>query len=103
MSTKAASYSFKIYSLCVENYLYNFLFTLKVFKISLLEKTKDLSDSFSVVLQLAKSLPKPYSHVVYMNNFFTNVKLYTALKELGIEACRTVKNGSGFTPELLTF
>ena len=55
------SYSFKIYSLCVENYLYNFLFTLKVFKISLLEKIKGLSDSSSVVLQLAKSLPKPVS------------------------------------------
>ena len=74
-----------------------------MFKTSLLEKTKDLSDSSSVVLQLAKSLPKSYSHVVYMNNFFTNVKLYTALKELGIEAYRTVKNESEFTPELLTF
>ena len=48
-------------------------------------------------------LIKPYSHVVYMDNFFINVKLYTALKELEIGACETVKNGSGFTPELLTF
>ena len=56
-----------------------------------------------MVLQLAKSLPKPYSHVIYMNNFFTNVKLYTALKELGIGACETAKNGSGFPSELLTF
>ncbi|SLM34182.1 PiggyBac transposable element-derived protein [Lasallia pustulata] len=38
-----------------------------------------------------------------MDNFFTNVKLYTALKELGIGACGTAKNGSGFPPELLTF
>ena len=72
-------------------------------KISLLEKIKELSDSSSMVLQLAKSLPKPYSHVIYMNNFFTNVKLYTALKELGIGACETAKNGSGFPSELLTF
>ena len=64
---------------------------------------KELSDSSSIVLQLAKSLPKPYSHVIYMNNFFTNVKLYTALKELRIGACETVKNESGFSPELLTF
>ena len=103
MGTKAASHGFKIYSLCVQNYLYNFLFTSKVSKISLLEKIKGLSDSSSMVLQLAKSLPKPYSHVIYMDNFFTNVKLYTALKELGIGACGTAKNGSGFPPELLTF
>ncbi|SLM35791.1 PiggyBac transposable element-derived protein [Lasallia pustulata] len=38
-----------------------------------------------------------------MDNFFTNVKLYTVLKELGIGACGTAKNGSGFPPELLTF
>ena len=103
MRTKAASHDFKIYFLCVQNYLYNFLFTSKVFKISLLEKIKGLSDSSSMVLQLAKSLPKPYSHVIYMDNFFTNVKLYTALKELGIGACETAKNESGFLPELLTF
>ena len=103
IGTKAAGYGFKIYSLCVENYLYNFLFSSKVSKISLLERTKGLSDSSSVVLQLAKSLPKPYSHVVYMDNLFTNVKLYTALKELEIGACGTAKNGSGFPPELLTF
>ena len=103
MRTKAASHDFKIYSLCVQNYHYNFLFTLKAFKISLLEKMKGLSDSSSMVLQLAKSLPKPYSHVIYMDNFFTNVKLYTALKELGIGACGTAKNGSEFPSELLTF
>ena len=103
METKAASHNFKIYFLCVQNYLYNFLFTSKAFKISLLEKMKELSDSFSMVLQLVKSLPKPYSHVIYMKNFFTNVKLYTALKELGIEACRTAKNESEFSSKLLTF
>ena len=64
---------------------------------------KGLTDSSSVVLQLVKSLPKPYNHVVYMNNFFTNVKLYTALKELGFGACGTAKTSSRFPPELLTF
>ena len=43
MGTKAASHGFKIYSLCVQNYLYNFLFTSKASKISLLEKMKGLS------------------------------------------------------------
>ena len=62
-----------------------------------------LKPSYTQPLTLAKSLPKPYSHVVYMDNFFTNVKLYMALKELGIGACGTAKNGSGFPPELLTF
>ena len=102
MVLKTAGYGFKIYSLYVENYLYNFLFTSKVFKISLLKCTKRLSDSFSIILQLCKTLSKPYNHVVYMDNFFTNVKLYKALKELEIEACETAKNGSGFPIKLLT-
>ena len=37
IGTKAAGYSFKIYCLCVKTYMYNFLFTSKVSKISLLE------------------------------------------------------------------
>lgn len=104
MVSKAAGYGFKLYSLCVENYLYSFLFTSKVSKIGLLERIKGLSDSSSVVLQLVKSLPTSIHpiYVVYMDNFFTNVKLYTALKELGIRACGTAKNGSGFPVELLT-
>ena len=72
--------------------------------ILILERIKGLSDSSSVVLQLVKSLPTSIHpiYVVYMDNFFTNVKLYTALKELGIRACGTAKNGSGFPVELLT-
>ena len=99
---KAADYSFKIYSLCVENYLYNFLFTFKVFKISILKCIKRLFNSFSIVLQLCKTLSKPYKYVVYIDNFFTNVKLYKTLKELEIEACRISKNKSEFPIKLLT-
>ena len=36
-----------------------------------------------------------------MDNFFTNVKLFTALREPGIGACGTAKAGSGFPIVLL--
>ena len=74
----------------------------KVFKISLLKCIKRLFNSFSVVLQLYKTLLKSYNYVIYMNNFFTNVKLYKILKELEIRACKTVKNESEFPIKLLT-
>ena len=74
----------------------------KKLKISLLEQIKRLANSSSVVLQLVKSLSKLYNYVIYMNNFFTNARLYMALKKLEIEACETAKNESEFSVKLLT-
>ena len=102
IGTKATEHDFKIYSLCAENYLYNFLFTSKKSKISLLEQRKELADSSSVVLRLVKSLSKLYNYVIYMNNFFINARLYMALKKLEIEVCETAKNESEFSVKLLT-
>ena len=101
MISKAAEYDFKIYSLCVENYLYSFHFTSKTSKISGLKQVKNMTDSSSVIIQLAKTLPISCQYVIYMNNFFTNLKLFEHLKELRIGACGTAKNGSGFPKELL--
>lgn len=39
--------------------------------------------------------------MVFMDNFFSNVKLFTALKDLSIGAVGTAKLGSGFPVELL--
>ncbi len=70
LSTEAAEISFKIYSLCQENYMLDFLFTLKITLIPELltakqliynEKAKNnntLSSSSRVILQLCKDLFK---------------------------------------------
>lgn len=55
----------------------------------------------AVVYYLYESLPANQGYVVFMDNFFTNVKLVTALKKLRIGICRTAKVESGFPIELL--
>lgn len=42
--TKTANIDFQIYSLCVSSYLYNFLFTFKVFKVNNLKKKSSFTD-----------------------------------------------------------
>lgn len=101
IGTKAAGVGFKIYSLCSESYLYNFFFTSRVSKISNLKKKPGLTDSSTVVYRLCESLPQGLGYIVFMDNFFTNVKLLTALKHMGIGGCGTAKAGSGFPSELL--
>lgn len=102
IGTKAAGVGFKIYSLCSDSYLYNFLFASRVSKVSNLQKKKPgLTDSSTVVYRLCESLPQDVGYVVFMDNFFINVKLLTALKQIGIGGCGTAKAGSGFPPELL--
>ena len=101
MVSKSAEYDFKIYSLCVDkNYLYHFYFTSKTSKISGVKAVKNMSASSAVVFELCKKLPS-CEYVLYTDNFFTNMSLFKSLKELGIGACGTAKNGSGFPKELL--
>ena len=99
--SKAAGKGFKIYCLCSNNYLFAFMYASKPSKIVGLQLTKNLSDSASVVMQLVKQLPQPYEYVVYLDNFFSSVKLFSCLKEMQIGAVGTSKRGSGFDEDLL--
>ncbi len=101
IGTKAAGVSFKIYSFCSDSYLYNFLFASRVSKINNLKNKPGLTDSSTFVYRLCESLPRDLGYVVFMDKFFTNVKLLTALKHMGIGGCGTAKAGSGFPAELL--
>ena len=58
----------------------------------------DLSPSSIVVIQLARSLPSDegLKYVISLGNFFTNTKLFKALKTIEIGACGTAKSGCGF-------
>ena len=58
------------------------------------------SDSALLIIQLCKTLPAK-SYTLFVDNFFSSIKLFKALRTLGIAACGTAKKGSGFPKELL--
>ena len=92
--SKTAGYGFKCYCVCNGNYLLDLRWTSKSEGITDLIKHPGLPDTGSVVVQLMKSLPAG-EYVCFLDNFFSSVKLYTALKESGFAACGTAKRGSG--------
>jgi hypothetical protein len=99
ISTKVAGQGFKLYSLCVGNYLIWFKFTAKSSGIEGNPLIKGQTASGSVVLNLMAVLRS--KHVVYIDNFFTSTKLLLALRTRGHAACGTCKRGSGINDELL--
>jgi len=99
--SKEADRGFKIYCLCSENYLYAFMYASKTTKIVDLHQIQDFSPSTSMIVQIVKSLPQPYEYVVYLNNFFSSIDLFMALKALGMRAVKTAKQGSEFDENLL--
>ncbi len=66
--SKEADRGFKIYCLCSENYLYAFMYASKITQIVDLHQIQDFSPSASMVVQIVKSLPRPYEYVVYLDN-----------------------------------
>ncbi len=53
------------------------------------------------MIQLCKSLPSDQTFALFVDNFFTSVKLFKALKTIIIETCGTAKVGSGFPTQLV--
>ena len=101
IAAKAAGVGFKIYSLCVDNYLYDFRFASKITGIEGIPKTRKkgiLPETSRVVVELLKALPSPLKYVAFVDNFFTKTALFSHLKSLGIGACGTAKMGSGIPP-----
>jgi hypothetical protein len=125
---KATEVEFKLYSLCQQNYLYDFLFISKIWsqnvenlslndwfssqrvKISELKSAQQLNfssrswkltSSSLLIIQLCKSLSSDQSHALFVDNFFTNAKLFKALKTMNIETCETTKVESEFLKQLI--
>lgn len=63
----------------------------------------NLTPSSLIVIQLCRNLPDfgTLKYVVFLDNFFTNVRLFKALKTIGIGACGTVKSGCGYPTDLI--
>ena len=75
------------------------------FEFSKISNLKKRTPVLLVILPLFIGYVKVYRETKDMwylwTIFFTNVKLLTALKHLGIGGCGTAKAASGFPPELL--
>ena len=101
MCSKAAGEGFKLYSLCAEDYLWDFVWTSPTQGISESTKVPGLTETGSVVYNLCKQLPGGSNqYIVYTDNFFTSVDLFSALRDIGIGAVGTTKAGS-YPAELL--
>ena len=103
IGSKEAGIGFKIYSLYTENYFWDFIFISLKHGISESTKVPGLTDIDNVIYNLYKQLSGgPNQYIVYTNNFFTNMDLYTALREIGIGTIGITKAGS-VSAELLAF
>ena len=101
MCSKAAGEGFKIYSLYEEDYLWDFVWTSPKHVISESIKVLGLTDTGSVVYNFYKQLLGGSNrYTVYIDNFFTSVDLFSALKDIGIGAVGITKAGS-YPAELL--
>jgi hypothetical protein len=128
LTCKAIEMSFKLYSLCQNNYFIDFLFISKIWsskwrfqiwkadiltqivKISELMTTKQLkfsiskwklTSSFLMIIQLCKSLFFDLDFVLFLDNFFTNARLFKVLRLMNIEICDTIKIDSDYLIELV--
>ena len=62
-----------------------------------------LSSSSWVILQLCQDLSQSYEYVIFTDNFFSNVKLFKALKSKEFDACDIAKSESEYSIQLLSF
>lgn len=93
---------YKIIALCQAGYTYSFLYTSRINSIVGVEKINGLTMTSSAVVHLAKTLPFSTHHYnIYMDNYFSNIPLFTYLRQLQIGACGTVRiNSAGFPKRL---
>ncbi len=97
MLNKPIKQGYKMWALCDRGYLFNFLFHSRFWKTGELEKHPLLTDTQSVVYQLALSLPPlpdGQTYTIYLDNLFTSIPLFQELKVKGIGACGTTRPNS---------
>ena len=109
VNSKAARQGYKLYVAADEDYLLDFLYSSKLAGVSELRrfqptsplyqtiKNKSFSESESVVLTLADRLRQTHPSLpftIITDNFFTTHKLYSELREWGIGAYGTARQGT---------
>ncbi len=54
-----------------------------------------------MIIQLCKNLSSDFDYVLFMNNFFSNVRLFKILRMMKIEICDTIKINNDFLMKLM--
>jgi hypothetical protein len=100
---------YKILALCERGYTYSFMYTSRVDSFSDLNTpaqpfngAPSLCKTSRAVLQMCLQLPyQAHRFILYCDNYFSNIPLFSVLRQYGIAACGTVRpNSAGYPKEL---
>ena len=68
-----------------------------------LDARSKFSDSALLIIHLCKIFLTSLTYSLFVDNFFSSIKLFKTLRSLGIAASGTAKKRSGFPKKLLAF
>lgn len=94
MRNKPIKRGYKFWALCEAGYLYNFIYYSRTLKTGELKRHEGLTDTGSMIYQLALTLPPLPSgetYTLYLDNLFTSISLFHELRIKGIGACGTTR------------
>jgi hypothetical protein len=101
IKNKLTPEGYKILSLCDAGYTYAFFFTSRIQNQPEVQQMPGLSKVGNEVFHLVSQLPKNKSFNIYMDNYFSSIKLFKYLREKKIGACGTVRKNSANFPQIL--
>src|SRR5215213_743385 len=101
IKNKPTPEGYKILSLCDAGYTYTFIFTSRIQNQPEVQLIPNLSKIGSEVCHLVFQLPENKSFNIYMDNYFSSIKLFKYLREKKIGACGTVRKNSANFPQIL--
>jgi hypothetical protein len=101
IKNKPTPEGYKILSLCDAGYTYAFFFTSRIQNQPEIQQIPNLSKVGNEVYCLVSQLPKNKAFNIYMDNYFSSIKLFKYLREKNIGACGTVRKNSTNFPQIL--
>ena len=100
IKNKPTPEGYKILSLCDAGYTYTFIFTSRIQNQPEVQIIPELSKIGSEVYHLVFQLPKNKAFNIYMDNYFTDIKLFKYLHKRKFEVCETVCKNSANFPQI---
>jgi hypothetical protein len=103
MPNKPIKQGYKIFALADSSYVWHFQLSSREHGIGELEKVDELTPTGSMVLQMARLLPKfPNAYyVLYLDNYFTSIPLFSVLRKENFGAAGTTRASGIDFPALL--
>ena len=104
MPNKPIAQGYKMFAICDGGYLLYFIWTSRSRKMTEVKQYKELAPTQSLVYRLCEFPPHSKDSdsrfIVYIDNYFNNIKLASALRKAGTGACGTTRPGEGIPPIL---